>query len=121
MAEHDEAVVEVRHVGGVLVVRLLRPDPTSWYAHKLRTALFGFAEVGSALRVALDLREVEHDCTSTFGIFVTLDRKLRANAGALRLCCVSPAVRELLAATKLDRVFSVYSDVEHATADWSGR
>jgi anti-anti-sigma factor len=118
MAENDEAVIAVGRLGEAFVVRLLHPDPASSYAHKLRTALYGLADYGHALRVVLDLREYTHVPSSTLGIFIMFNRKLQTNAGMLRLCCLSPIVQAVFTKTQLDKHFSIYESVENATAGW---
>lgn len=114
----DGAVVEVRRAGGALVARLVGPDCTSTYANKLCTVLHGIADHGYGERVVLDLSEVTRCFTPLLGIFITVQRQLQANAGALRLCGGDPAVQEVLAATRLGRLFSVHRDAEAATSGW---
>jgi hypothetical protein len=118
MAEKDEAVIEVGRVGEAFVVHVLHPDPTSLYMNKLRTALYGLADYGHALRVVLDLRELKDPYPSILPIFLTFNRKLQTNAGMLRLCCLSPTFQAVFVETQLDRVFSIYESVENATAGW---
>jgi anti-anti-sigma factor len=74
----------------------------------------GAARDQGALNLVLDLKRVP--VFDSFGLEFILDlaRGLQEEGGSLRLAAPTPLAREVLAITRLDRMLSVYEDLESA-------
>jgi len=114
---HERPVVEVRHVGTALVVRLLAPDVTSTYAHRLRAFLFNLADCGLPLLVILDLDEWP-GISSQLPIFLRFVQSVTGRGGGVRLCHLTRHAAKVLTVTKLDLYFAVFPDLDAAVAGW---
>jgi anti-anti-sigma factor len=67
-------------------------------------------------RLVLNLEDVAHLSSSALGMLVTLDKHARARGGQMRLCGLSPSIREVLQLTKLVEVLSIDASVEASLA-----
>jgi len=72
--------------------------------------------IGGASRIALDLSRLRVMTSMFLGMLVSVQRSVVAAGGTLKLFGVSPGQREVFRATKLDTVFSIYSDEPSALA-----
>ncbi|MEZ5950468.1 MAG: STAS domain-containing protein [Planctomycetaceae bacterium] len=48
------------------------------------------------------------------GKLITMDKKVKANAGKLRLCAIRPDIYEVFAITKLNKLFDIKDTQEDA-------
>ena len=69
-------------------------------------------------RIVVDLRGVDRIDSTGMGLLVRFLSHIRKQGGDLRLCSPSQFVRKLLAATKLDSVFLVYTSDYNAIASF---
>ncbi len=54
--------------------------------------------------------------TAILGKLITLDKKVKANSGKMKLCCIRPEIFEVFKITKLDRLFDIKKDEAEALA-----
>jgi anti-sigma B factor antagonist len=74
-------------------------------------------EVGTDECLLLDLSGIRYVSSTGLGLLVGLNHRIRAAGGRLLLGNVGPAVREVLAVTRLDTVLEVLPDDGSAPAD----
>jgi anti-sigma B factor antagonist len=100
----DEAVEEtaVEFVGPQVFLDELNTDI-------LGKQLFRLVEELGRCRLALDLGNVGYLTAHTLGVLLVVHKKLQALGGRLSLCNVLPHIHEILALTRLTRIFSVGS------------
>ena len=75
-------------------------------------------EINEGNRIVLDLKGVDRVDSTGMGLLVRFLTHIRNKGGDLRLCAPSQFVRKLLAATKLDSVFLVYTSEYNAIASF---
>ena len=79
-------------------------------------------ELGRAMsetdRIVLDLKGIDRIDSTGMGLLVRFLSHIRNKGGDLRLCSPSQFVRKLLAATRLDSVFLVYTSDYNAIASF---
>jgi anti-anti-sigma factor len=61
-------------------------------------------------RLLVDFSEIEHLTSQGLSELISLNKKVRARGGGLTLVNLSPAIFEVLRATRLDRVFGISDD-----------
>jgi anti-anti-sigma factor len=71
--------------------------------------LSSLAENGGGKHLLLDLEAVEYLDAVALGKLVGLNKRLRAVGGRLTVSNPRPAVREILAATRMDHLFDIVS------------
>lgn len=62
----------------------------------------------------LDLGSVEFINSTTLGLLIEVMKKNKENSGSLSLAHCSNKVLKILQITKLDKVFSIYNDLDSA-------
>ena len=63
---------------------------------------------------ALDFDNVEYLSSAALGKLITMDKKVKAAKGKLRLCSIRPDIYEVFAITKLNKLFDIHDDREKA-------
>jgi len=101
---------DVKQVGGVTVVTLAGPK----FPYDAREALYGLAADPGARRLVLDLSAVRILTSAPLAALVSLQMKVEAAGGVLKLCGIDPDIRDLLRLTRVEQRFSVYRDVQEA-------
>jgi anti-sigma B factor antagonist len=71
---------------------------------------------GDIRHVVIDMAATDYCGSATLAFFLKLWVRVRERQGRLALCGVSPVVRDVLAATKMDSIWPVYPTREEALA-----
>ena len=110
-----QPLLGVKRVGGVAVVRFLRPA--------IRDVGLVEAVAGELSRVlarevpprlVLDFGGVTYLSSAMLGAVLTANHKARAAGGRLALCALAPEVAALFGVTRLDREFDIYPTEQEA-------
>tara|TARA_R110000868_G_scaffold5134_6_gene31720 strand:+ start:1521 stop:1853 length:333 start_codon:yes stop_codon:yes gene_type:complete len=104
---------EDSQIGDTLVVRLLEPRLDAYVAVKFRNRMREYQESGNN-QFVLDLAEVDFIDSSGLGALVSV-LKSTDSAGRLALCNLGESIVSMLRLTRMDQIFTIYSDVEQAT------
>ena len=64
----------------------------------------------------LNFSNVEFLSSAALGKLITLDKKVKANAGRLKLSNIRPEIYEVFAITKLNKLFDIKDDEADALA-----
>jgi anti-sigma B factor antagonist len=76
--------------------------------------LFGLVDEEGRTKIVLDFSNVEYLSSAALGKLITMEKKVKAAKGKLRLCCIRPEIYEVFAITKLNRLFKICEDQERA-------
>ncbi|MBN2023704.1 MAG: STAS domain-containing protein [Pirellulales bacterium] len=115
MAEYRR--LEVNEVGDVTVVRFRdQKILDDLNIQELGRELARLVEVENRARLLLNFASVEFLSSAALGKLITLDKKVKAAGGTLRLCCIQPEIFEVFVITKLNRVFDIKENEADALA-----
>jgi anti-sigma B factor antagonist len=78
--------------------------------------LFGLVEEDGRKKIILDFSSVEYLSSAALGKLITMDKKVKAAGGKLRLCAIRPDIYEVFAITRLNKLFDIRDDQEAALA-----
>ena len=78
--------------------------------------LFGLVEEDGRKKIVLDFTSVEYLSSAALGKLITMDKKVKAVGGQLRLCSIRPDIYEVFAITRLNKLFDIRDDQEAALA-----
>jgi anti-sigma B factor antagonist len=109
MAAHRR--IDVAKVGEVTVVKFLDKkilDEAS--IQELGAELFGLVEQDNRRSILLNFANVEFLSSAALGKLITLDRKVKAAKGRLKLSNIRPEIFEVFQITKLNKVFDIRAD-----------
>ena len=77
---------------------------------ELGSELFGLVELQQGKGILLDFANVEFLSSAALGKLITLDRKVKAAKGKLKMCNIRPEIFEVFQITKLNKVFDIRKD-----------
>jgi anti-sigma B factor antagonist len=115
MAVHRR--IEVSEVGDVAVVRFVdRKILDEAAIGELGEELFALVEKEKRSAVLLNFVDVEFLSSAALGKLITLDKKVKAAGGKLKLCNIRPQIYEVFAITKLNKLFEIKDNQDEAVA-----
>ncbi len=83
---------------------------------ELGRELSRLVEVEDCRKLLLNFSTVEFLSSAALGKLITLDKKVKAAEGTLKLCNIQPEIYEVFAITKLNRLFDIKEDEADALA-----
>ena len=113
MTTHQRIVVS--KVGDVTVVKFVDKkilDEANIQA--LGQELFALVELDNRRSIVLNFTDVEFLSSAALGKLITLDRKVKAAKGRLKLSDIRPEILEVFQITKLNKVFDIRKDEAEA-------
>ncbi len=69
-------------------------------------------------KLLLDFSNVEHLSSSALGLLITINNRVRAKGGQLRLANIDPQIYEVFVITQLNKLFQIHADTEQALASF---
>lgn len=109
--------LEVNEVGDVTVVRFRdRKIIDDINIQELGQELFRLIERDNRQKLLLNFSSVDFLSSAALGKLITLDKKVKAHSGAMKLSNIRPEIYEVFAITKLNRLFDIQDDEADALA-----
>jgi anti-sigma B factor antagonist len=109
--------LDVDQVGDVTVVRFRdHKIIEDINIQELGQEMFRLVEADGRERLLLDFSAVDFLSSAALGKLITLDKKMKAHGGALKLAGIRPEIYEVFAITKLNRLFDIRRDEAEALA-----
>jgi len=115
MAGGSSRRIDIEEIGNVTVAKFTDKkilDETN--IQIIGNQLFGLVDEDDRKSIILDFSSVEYLSSAALGKLITLDKKVKAAKGKLRLCCIRPEIYEVFAITKLNKLFQIDEDQEKA-------
>jgi anti-sigma B factor antagonist len=115
MAEYRR--LAINEVGDVTVVRFRdQKILDDLNIQELGRELSRLVEVENRKRLLLNFSAVQFLSSAALGKLITLEKKVKAADGSLKLCNIQPEIYEVFAITKLNRLFDIKEDEADALA-----
>jgi anti-sigma B factor antagonist len=109
--------LDVNEVGDVTVVRFRdHKIVEDINIQQLGQEMFQLVEVDNRDKLLLNFSSVDFLSSAALGKLITLDKKMKAHGGALKLSNIRPEIYEVFAITKLNRLFDIRDDEPDALA-----
>ncbi|HZZ73900.1 MAG TPA: STAS domain-containing protein [Pirellulales bacterium] len=115
MAAHRR--IKVSESGDVTIVRFVDQkilDEAN--IHDMGQELFTLVEEQTGKKLLLNFTNVEFLSSAALGKLITLDKKVKAHNGRLKLSNIRPEIYEVFAITKLNKLFDIRDDEASALA-----
>jgi anti-sigma B factor antagonist len=117
MAVHRR--LQLSQVGDVTVVRFVdRKILDEANIQELGQELFQLIEDEKRKNLLLNFSSVEFLSSAALGKLITLDKRVKAHAGKLKLSNIRPEIYEVFAITKLNKLFDIKDDEADALASF---
>ena len=118
MATHRR--IDVSKVGDVTVVKFLDKKILEEAGiQELGSELFALVELDNRKSILLNFTGVEFLSSAALGKLITLDRKVKAHKGRLKMSNIRPEIFEVFQITKLNKVFDIRQDEPEAISAFS--
>lgn len=109
--------LDVNEVGDVTVVRFRdQRIIEDINIQELGHEMFRLVEVEDRKKILLNFSSVDFLSSAALGKLITLDKKVKAHDGMLKLSNIRPEIYEVFAITKLNRLFDIKDDEADALA-----
>ena len=109
--------LEVSEVGDVTVVRFRNRRITEDIdIQELGSEMFSLVERDKREKLLLNFTAVDFLGSAALGKLITLDRKVKAQGGTMKLSNIGANIIEVFSITKLDRFFDIKEDEADALA-----
>ncbi|HEY2826035.1 MAG TPA: STAS domain-containing protein [Pirellulales bacterium] len=109
--------IDVTEKGEVTVVRFVdRKILDEANIQELGVEMFKLVEQEKRKNLLLNFFNVEFLSSAALGKLITLDKKVKANGGRLKLSNIRPEIYEVFAITKLNKLFDIKDDETDALA-----
>jgi anti-sigma B factor antagonist len=109
--------IDIEEVGDVTIARFLDKkilDENN--IQMIGNQLFGLVDEDGRKKIVLDFANVEYLSSAALGKLITMNNKVKAAKGKLRLCNIRPEILEVFTITKLNKVLEIKPDQEQALA-----
>ena len=117
MAAPVQRRLDIEEVGDVCVARFI--DKKILDENNIQiigNQLFGLVEEDGRKKIVLDFTNVEYLSSAALGKLITMDKKVKASGGKLRLCNIRKDIYEVFAITRLNKVFDIRNTQDEAIA-----
>lgn len=109
--------LELEEVGDVTVAKFIdKKILDEGNIQIIGNQLFALTEEDHRQKIVLDFSNVEYLSSAALGKLITMDKKVKAAKGKLRLCAIRPDIYEVFAITKLNKLFDMKDTLEAALA-----
>ena len=111
----DARRIDISEVGDVTVARFIDKkilDETN--IADIGNQLFGLVDEDGRKKIVLDFTVVEYLSSAALGKLITMDKKVKAVSGSLKLSNIRPEILEVFTITRLDKIFSIVPTTEDA-------
>ena len=109
--------IEVSEVGDVSVIRFRdRKIVEDINIQELGIEMFRLVETDKRGKLLLNFSTVDFLSSAALGKLITLDKKVKAQGGVLKLSNIRPEIYEVFAITRLNRLFDIKEDEADALA-----
>lgn len=81
--------------------------------------ILALVERESRPRILISFANVDHLSSAALGTLITINNKIRARSGELRLANIDPQIYEVFVITKLNKLFQIHDTREQALAGFS--
>ena len=113
--------IDVSKLGEVSVVKFVDKKILEEAGiQELGAELFGLVELENRTTILLNFSGVEFLSSAALGKLITLDRKVKANKGRLKMSNIRPEIFEVFQVTKLNKVFDIRGEESEAIAAFTG-
>jgi anti-sigma B factor antagonist len=69
-------------------------------------------------RLLIDFKDVDHLSSAALGTLITINNRVRALTGQLRLCNIDPQIYQVFVITKLNKLFEIHDTADKAVASF---
>lgn len=118
--EQPSSHIKVKRQFGVSVVEFVdRKILEELSIKEIEDELIGLIESEPGIKLLLNFQNVDHLSSAALGTLITLNKKIKEQNGALKLCDINRQIFEVFKITRLHRVFDIQDTADQAIERFS--
>lgn len=111
----SQAPIKISTDGGVTTVAFTeRSIIDEVMIQQIGEALLKLVDSQPGLKMVLSFEGVDHMSSAALGVLITVNGRVKARSGQLRLCNITKPIFEIFKITKLDKLFQTHETLEQA-------
>ncbi len=114
MASPDTRIRVKRHDGITQVEFLDRNILDEANIQIIGEEIGGLVDAEAKPKLLISFQNVEHLSSAALGALITINQRVRAKSGQLRLADIDPQIYEVFVITRLNKIFSIHETSEDA-------
>ena len=79
----------------------------------------GLIDAAQTPKLLISFSNVDHLSSAALGTLITINNKIKAKKGQLRLANIDPQIYEVFKITKLDKLFQIHENAESAMSSFA--
>ena len=107
--------IDIETIGDVTVARFVEKkilDEAN--IDQMGQEMFGLVDQDGRTRIVLDFSNVEYLSSAALGKLITMNKKVTAVGGKLRLCSIRKDIYDVFKITRLDKILDLKDDLDSA-------
>lgn len=114
-----ESRLRISEVGGVTQIRFIdRNILDEGNIQSIAEEILGIVESEGEPKLLISFENVDHLSSAALGALITINNKVRAAGGRLRLANIDPQIYEVFVITKLHKLFEIHDTTDQAMASF---
>lgn len=115
----DESRLRIKDQDGVTQIEFIdRNILDEANIQQIGDELAAIIDASSSPRLLISFANVDHLSSAALGTLITVNNKIKAKGGMLRLADIDPQIYEVFVITKLNRIFEIHDTVENAVSSF---
>ncbi|MCH7790831.1 MAG: STAS domain-containing protein [Planctomycetes bacterium] len=115
----DESRLRIKNQDGVTQIEFIdRNILDEANIQQIGDELAAIIDASSSPRLLISFANVDHLSSAALGTLITVNNKIKAKGGMLRLADIDPQIYEVFVITKLNRIFEIHDTVENAVSSF---
>lgn len=105
----------IQQLGGVHIIEFMDNSVLDQVRiEAMRTELEGIVDKSGLPKMVISFENVGHISSAVLGVLMSLDKKMKAKKGELRLAHISPSIKQVFTLTRLDKILKVFATTDEA-------
>jgi len=116
----DESRLRIRKEGEVVHIEFIdRNILDEANIQQIGDEISTIIEAEQEPKVLVSFENVDHLSSAALGTLITINNKIKAKSGQLRLANIDPQIYEVFVITKLNKLFEIHDSSEEALASFA--
>ena len=115
----DESRLRIKNQDGVTQIEFIdRNILDEAIIQRIGDELAAIIDLSSTPKLLISFANVDHLSSAALGTLITVNNKIKAKGGMLRLADIDPQIYEVFVITKLNRIFEIHDTVDNAVSSF---
>ncbi len=115
----EESRLRIKNQDGVTQIEFIdRNILDEANIQQIGNELAAIIDASGTPKLLISFANVDHLSSAALGTLITVNNKIKAKGGMLRLADIDPQIYEVFVITKLNRIFEIHDTVDNAVSSF---